>query len=325
MNNFEHVNALSKDEAVKLLGERDNLLIAGGTDLLTRMKLGLESPARLINLKTIPGLDKITFDRTGLNIGALATLGSIGCNKTVRELYPALLKAIEVTASPQLRNSGTIGGNLAQGPRCWYYRGQFHCWLKQGEVCFARDGENRYHAIFGGGPCYMVHPSDAAPALIALGAAVSIYGRHGERTIPLEELFHIPSERSRRLIILEPDEIITGVHVPVPLPGSLGTYVKAMERKAWAFALASVTAQLVIASDAVSDIRIVLGGVATRPWRLLQVEDALRNNKLGPELISRAADLAVEGARPLAHNGYKIAMFKGIITEALTKITEASR
>jgi xanthine dehydrogenase YagS FAD-binding subunit len=321
MKSFEHVNATSAASAVSLLtANGTSRLMAGGTDLLTQIKLGIIEPDRLVNLKTIPGLNSITSGKGGLRIGALATLDSIGSNKAVRNSYSALVQAIEVAASPQLRNSGTIGGNMAQGSRCWYYRGQFRCWLKGGDVCQAKDGENSHHAIFGGGPCYTVHPSDLAPALIALGAEVNIVGSKGERTIPLEDLFQLPHEGSRQLTILEPQEIITGVRVPVPPSGSKGIYLKAMERKVWAFALVSVAVQLVMDGDMVRDTRVALGGVAPRPWRLPQTEKALHNQHKTQAVISEAAELATNGAQPIGHNRYKIALVKAMVKQALSSI-----
>ena len=321
MKNFEHVDATSVAGAVNLLRSNANCVpIAGGTDLLTQVKLGLVKPDLLVNLKTIPNLEHISFDKTGLNIGALATLDTIANNKEVREHYPALIKAIEVTASPQIRNSGTIGGNLTQSSRCWYYRGQFNCWLKQGEVCYAQEGENSHHAIFGGGPCYMVHPSDLAPVLIALETEVITGGRGGERRTLLAELFQLPSQDSRQLTVLEPGEIIIRLHVPMPLPASRGTYLKAMERKVWAFGLASVALQVVVENSEFIDARVVLGAVAPKPWRLFEVESFLRNQKTSPAVIARAAELVSEGAEPLGHNRYKIALVKGIFLEAFSNI-----
>jgi len=321
MNNFEHADATSVEEAIGLLGLKGNSLpIAGGTDLLTQIKLGIIKPDRVVNLKTIPGLDLITSRDNGLYIGAIANLDTIANNQVVREQYPALIKAIEVIASPQLRNSGTIGGNLAQGPRCWYYRGEFHCWMKQGERCYARVGENSHHAIFGGGRCNQVHPSDLAPVLIALGAEIIIEGIRGQRTLPLADLFQLPQSGSRQLTILNSDEIITMIRLPVPIPGTKGTYLKAMDRKVWAFALASVAVQLVLEKGKIRDARIVLGGVAPMPWRLLKTEELLRNQKINISLITEAAEVAVEGAQPLSCNLYKIALVKGILTEALSSI-----
>ncbi|MGB7726044.1 MAG: xanthine dehydrogenase family protein subunit M [Dehalococcoidales bacterium] len=321
MNNFEHADATTIADAISLLASNGSSVpIAGGTDLLTQIKLGLIKPGRLVNLKTIPGLDLITVVNNGLNIGALANLDTIANNSVVRVQYPALIKAIEVTASPQLRNSGTVGGNLAQGPRCWYYRGQFQCWMKGGERCYARNGENSHHAIFGNGRCNQVHPSDLAPVLIALGAEINIEGIRGRRTIPLSDLFQIPHEGSRQLTILDPGEIITMIHLPTPVSGSRSTYFKAMERKVWSFALASVAVQLVIEDGVIRNPVIVLGGVAPKPWRLPKSEESLRNQTINREVITAAAETAVEGAQPLNANHYKIPLVKGILTEVLSDI-----
>jgi xanthine dehydrogenase YagS FAD-binding subunit len=321
VNNFEHVNARSITSAVNLLNQDGFALpISGGTDLLGQMKLGIIKPDRLVNLKAIAELNTITPTANGLDIGALATLDAIANHPVVREQYPVLFKAIEVTASPQLRNMGTIAGNLAQGSRCWYYRGRFKCWLKMGDECFAHDGEHSHHAIFGGGPCHTVSPSDPAPALVALGAEVSMVGLRGKRTMPVEDFFQLPKEASRQLTVLEQDEIITGIHIPEPDRGSKGTYLKAMERKVWSFALASVALQLNLEDNLVKNARIVLGGVAPKPWRLPQVEELLFNQPLSREIINNAAELAVAGAQPLSRNKYKIALVKGIVNEALSSI-----
>jgi xanthine dehydrogenase YagS FAD-binding subunit len=324
MKSFEHVNATTASGAVKSLGlDSGSKLIAGGTDLLTQMKAGIIEPRRLVNLKTIPGLDTINFDdANGLELGPLATLDSIGAAGVVRERYTALYLAIEAAASPQLRNFGTIGGNLVQGSRCWYYRGAFKCWLKGGVKCYARDGENSHHVIFDGGPCHAVQPSDPAIALVGLGAEVTIAGRRSKRTVPLGQLFQKPSGDSRQLTVLKPDEIIVSIRVPPPVSGSRSTYLKAMERKAWAFALASVAASVDFEGDTVKYARIVLGGVASTPWRTTAAELFLKGKKLDDNVIQEAAALAVQGAQPLRKNGYKIALVKGIVAQALSSLAQ---
>ncbi len=322
MKSFEHVNAVSPAGAVRLLGsDGRSRPIAGGTDLLTELKLGIIAPDRLVNLKTIPGLDEIRYDEaSGLRLGALVTLDAIAASEVVRARYPALFQAVSLAASPQLRNAGTIGGNLVQDSRCWYYRGPFRCWLKGGEVCYARDGENAYHAIFGGGPCYTVHPSDPAPALVALQAEARVVGPSGERVLPLEQLFQRPREDARRLTALEPAELIVEVRAPTPPPGSRGTYLKAMDRQVWAFALASVAAQLVLDGDTVTDARLVLGGVAPTPWRVPEAEAAIRGGRLDAAAIDRAAERAAAGAQPLSHNAYKVPLVKGLVKAALAAL-----
>ncbi len=218
MRNFEHINARSAAGAVKLLNTDTSFMpIAGGTDLLTQMKSGIAVPGRLVNLKTIPGLSDIRYDEDeGLELGPLATLDSIMANDAVKKHYPALQQAISLAASPQLRNFGTIGGNLVQASRCWYYRGQFNCWLKGGETCYARNGENSHHAIFGAGACNAVQPSDPAAALVALAADVTIAGPQSKQMMPLERFFQLPHLQSRQLTVLKPGEIILKITVPAP-------------------------------------------------------------------------------------------------------------
>jgi xanthine dehydrogenase YagS FAD-binding subunit len=322
MKAFEHINATSVREAVTLLGEGDlSVPIAGGTDLLARMKLGLSEPTRLVNLKTIRGLDEISFDETdGLRLGALATLSDIASDKAVKTRYPALSHAIDRVASPQLRNFATIGGSLMQESRCWYYRGDFHCWLKGGEKCFAHGGENRLHAIFSDGPCYTIHPSDTATILTALGAKVSIAGRRGTSHISIDKFFQQPSSAARQLTILAQNEVLTGVRVPVPAPDSRMVYFKTMERRVWSFALASAAIVLTMEGNIVKEGKVVLGGVATMPWPVPETASVLTGQRLTDEVIDRASQAAILGAKPLTKNGYKVELIKGILTQALTEL-----
>jgi xanthine dehydrogenase YagS FAD-binding subunit len=322
MKSFEHVDASTVADAVKALAANNgSKAIAGGTDLLTQMKAGIIEPCRLVNLKTIPGLGQVNFnDANGLELGALATLDAIAADETVRERYAALYQAILSAASPQLRNFGTIAGNLVQGSRCWYFRGAFPCWLKGGNKCFAREAENSHHAVFGQGGCNAVLPSDAAPALVALDAEITIVGKGIKRTMPLWQFFQKPVPDSRQFTILEPGEIITSVRVTVPASGSRSTYIKAMDRKIWAFALASVAACVTLDGGVVQDARVVLGGVASVPWRAAAVELSLKGQRLDGQAILKAAELAVEGIKPLHKNGYKVALIKGIVAQALDKL-----
>ncbi len=327
MKTFEHIDAASLEDAIRALGESPRAQpLAGGTDLLTRMKLGITAPSRLVNLKTVKHMDSISFDeQSGLMLGALATLSDIAAATVVRQHYAVLVRAIQVSASPQLRNAATIGGNLLQYSRCWYYRGEFNCWLKGGETCYARDGENGPHAIFGSGPCYTVHPSDPATALSALGAQVVIQGSQGIRREPVAGFFQAPRARSRQLTILARDEIVAGVHVPAPHEGSRGTYVKAMPRRVWSFALARVAAQLVFNGSSVSEARIVLGGVAPTPWPVPDAAAAIIGGRLTKAAILEAAERSVAGAQPLAKNVYKVGLVKGLVTKALTELQRPVR
>lgn len=309
-------------DIIELLSE-DGLscVIAGGTDLVPQMRCGIRQPERLISIKDIPGLNMIqTSNGEGLTMGMSATLDDILQNEIIRISYPVLWQAISVTASPQLRNRGTIGGNLNQASRCWYYRGDFHCWLKGGEICYARDGENQKHAIFGGGPCYTVNPSDLAPVLVALKANLEIFGPDGRRILPVENFFQIPHEGSRQLNILSPREIITGISISFPASNSRSIYVKAMERRVWSFALSSVAAQVMFEKGKVAGISVVLGGVAPRPWRLNEVESRLRGSILDDITINTVLEEAVAGAQPLSKNAYKGNLIKGLVKKALMSL-----
>lgn len=322
MKNFEHVDALSLSEAISLLEyPGQSLAIAGGTDLLTQMKSRIVSPERIVNLKTIPELNAIRpNDRDGLRIGALRTLSDLAHDQIIRSRYPALYQAIASAATRQIRNQGTIGGNLLQGPRCWYYRGRFNCWLKGGETCYARDGENSHHAIFSDGPCYMVHPSDMAPVLLALGASIETIGPNGRRTMPLEQMYQAPHEGDRRPVTLQPQEIICSIMVPALAGNTRGIYLKAMDRRAWAFALVSVALQISLEGDQVKDARMVLGGVAPRPYPVPQAAAALRGKRIDEGLINETVDLAVTGARPLQRNKYKVPLTREMVKKALREL-----
>jgi xanthine dehydrogenase YagS FAD-binding subunit len=327
MNAFEHVDASNLLSAITLLRKPYTKALAGGTDLLGEMKRGIKEPKQLVNLKTIPGLKRIRFDK-GLSIGALVTLAEIEHHPIILKKFPILVQAVHLSATPQLCNMGTLAGNLCQQPRCWYYRNPlFHCWLKGGEKCFAVRGENKYHAIFGSVVCHAVHGSDLAPALMALDASVKVVGPKGPRRISLEELYTKPSQYHRQLTVLRSGDLITEVRVPVPSKNSRGIYLKAMERKAWSFALVSVAAQLSIERGHVASGRLVLGGVASFPWRVRGAEETIQGQKLSEEVINTAAETAVEDALPMRDNGYKAQLVKGLIHQALNslgKIEETS-
>lgn len=319
MRPFEHVNAPDIQTAITLLSEASTEAIAGGTDLLGELKERIKNPKRLVNLKTIPKLSEIRYDpKAGLKIGALATLSEIERRPVIREKFSVLAQAASSVATLQLRNMGTVGGNLCQKPRCWYYRNAlFPCWLKGGEKCFAEDGENKYHAIFRANRCHAVHPSDLAPALIALGATVRVVAADLDGEISLEELYTKPTASRRQMTILGPDELIVEVRVPRPKDGSGGVYLKVMERQSWAFALVSVAAQLSCEGERIADARLVLGGVAAIPWRAKDSERILTGQRFSEELAERAAEAAVAGAQPLRDNEYKVSLAKALVKRAL--------
>ncbi|HVC31907.1 MAG TPA: xanthine dehydrogenase family protein subunit M [Chloroflexota bacterium] len=321
MRAFEHVDATSAEEAVELLGA-DPLAraIAGGTDLIPEMRLGIREPDRLINLKSIKGLDGVTAEDGCVRIGALARLAEVAQHPLVANDLSILVEAIDLAASPQIRNAATLGGSLCQESRCWYFRGPFHCWLKGGTCCDAEHGDNRYQAILGGGPCFTVQPSDPATALVALGAWATIVGPRGERSVPLEEFFTRPHDDHRALTCLGQDEVVSHVDIPPLAAGARNVFLKAMERAEFGFALASVACIVTVEHDRVKTARIVLGGVAPVPWRATAAERLLIGSRPDRPVIQRAGAAATEGARPLSTNGYKVALAQGLVRRAIETV-----
>lgn len=321
MRPFEHFTIQATDEAIRALAESgasDARLIAGGTDLLPLMKDGLAHPARLIDIKPARGLRYLTFaDDGSLRIGALTTLAEIERSAQLAERLPILAQAVRDAATPQLRAMATVGGNLLQRTRCWYFRGPFHCWQKGGDTCYQRDGENKYAAIFHQGPCVSAHPSDLAPALVALDATVTLAGASGARTLPVAEFLAPPTADERIEHRLQPGEVLMEIGIPAEAATGNGVYLKAMDRRAWAFALVSAAAQLTLADGAVTRARLVLGGVANVPWRVETAEQLLEGQTLTPQLAARAAVVAMQGATPLAHNQYKVALGRELARRAL--------
>ena len=321
MKAFEHISVGSVGEAVAFLGEQRDpdhtKIIAGGTDLLTLMNDGLLSPKRLINLKTARYLRSLRFTEDGAHIGALTTLADLERSSEIARRFPILLQSVREVATPQLRAMATVAGNLLQRPRCWYFRGSHDCWLKGGDQCFAVGGDNRYHAILGRSACVAVHPSDVAPVLIALDAQVSLEGPSGVRSLPVEDFFKQPGDTSRIEYTLQPGEVITEIFVPTPPEGASGAFLKMMERQAWAFALASAAAQLSLRDGVVRSARLVLGGVATVPWRVPQAEELLTNQLLTPALAKAAAEAAIQPATPLSHNSYKVTLVAELARRAI--------
>ncbi|MBI4464647.1 MAG: xanthine dehydrogenase family protein subunit M [Acidobacteria bacterium] len=323
MKAFRHKNARSIREAVSLLADNAGkaLPIAGGSDLLGEMKDRIETPELIVNLKSIPGLDKIQQKGNTVSIGALVTISEVAENSLLHANFPVVVEAASVIASHQIRNVGTVGGNLCQRPRCWYYRGPFRCLRKGGEICYAAMGENRYNAILGGGPSWIVHPSDLAPALISLDAKARIAGPSGERTLPLEQFFVLPTQNVRRENILKPGEILTEIQVLLQTPGTRSTYWKEMERDAWDFALVSVAAVVRAQDGKVDHARIVMGGVAPIPWRSRDAEIALIGKPLDSSSVALAADIAPKAAAPLRDNAYKVDLARAVIRGALLRLS----
>ncbi|HMJ26979.1 MAG TPA: xanthine dehydrogenase family protein subunit M, partial [Pyrinomonadaceae bacterium] len=331
MNAFEWINPGTIAEAVAALKTAPGFVdpddaarpLAGGQDLLTTMKDYITRPARVVNLKSIRGLDKITADgKGGLRIGALVTLTQLEEHPVVRRNFPGLSEAAHSVATPQIRNLGTVGGNLCQRPRCWYFRlEEAKCLKKGGSECFAARGENKYNAILGGGPSYIVHPSDLAPMLVALGGSVSVSGPEGKRIVPLEKFFTLPAEGNlRRENVLKNDELITEIHVPPSKFAAHSTYLKFKERDSLDFAMSAVAAAVALGPNkTVTEARLVLGGVAPVPWRSPKAEAALIGKTITSDVLATCARLALEGAAPLEHNAYKIPLTQTLVRRALAR------
>lgn len=333
MNAFEWANAASVEDAVKLLsmpnGEPDpdrmNRPMGGGQDLLTTMKAYITTPPRVVNLKTIGGMNGIaTTPGGGLALGALVTITQVADHAGLAESCPGLVEAAHAIATPQIRNLGTVGGNLGQRPRCWYFRLENALCLKRGGTeCFAVGGENKYLAIFGDGPCHMVHPSDLAPMLLALDASVSVAGPGGKREVPVGQFFVLPKTGAVRTeTILGDGDVITAVTVPPSPLLARSTYLKFKERESLDFALASVAAAVDLGPDrAVRQARVALGGVAPVPWRCEKAEAALVGKPLSEATIAAAAVAATDAAKPMSQNGFKVPLVQAIVRRALTKLS----
>jgi xanthine dehydrogenase YagS FAD-binding subunit len=291
---------------------------AGGTDLLGCLRDGVMTADRVVSLGAVDELRGIAATPDGgLRIGAMTTIAEIASHAVVKERYPALAQASAVVASPQLRNQGTLGGNLCQRPRCWYFRGEYHCARKGGDACYAIAGDNRFHAIFGGSGCYVVHPSDTAPALMALGASVRIQGAQGARVVPMDTFFVGPDKDVSRETVVNAGEVVTEVLLPAPAPGARSAYRKVRARGSWDFALAGAAVALAVKDGKVAAARVVLSGVAPIPWRVPAAEAALVGQKLDARTITRAAGEAIAKAEPMDHNGYKVALVRGVVESVL--------
>jgi xanthine dehydrogenase YagS FAD-binding subunit len=319
--NFSYVRPTSLADAVEQLGKPGARAHAGGTDLVGCLRDRVFDARLVVSLSRVPDLRGITAAPDGaLRIGALTTIAEVAAHPLVKGRYAALASAAGLVASPQIRNQGTIGGNLCQRPRCWYFRGDFDCARKGGQTCYAMAGENQQHAIFGASTCLAVHPSDTATALVALGAQAAIAGRGGSRRVPLESFFLLPEEDMTKENVLQPGEVLTEIVVPAPPAGFVSAYRKVRTRGAFDFALAALAVGLSFRQGRVESPRIVLGAAALKPWRASDAEKALAGAKLDAKTITAAANAAVKGAIPLEQNEYKIPMFRGLVQEVLERL-----
>jgi len=314
---FAWTNARSIDDAIGQLSDKA-IVKAGGIDLIDRLKEGLDAPSRLVNIRVISGLDYVKEESGWLRIGPMTTLAAIAEHPLIRQRYTALADAALKAATPQIRNMATVGGNLLQRPRCWYFRSdQFHCLRKGGDRCFAQDGENEYHAIFDNNVCAIVHPSAAACALTALGAKVEVKGKNGTREIALDDLFVRPETDITREHVLKANELLTEIRVPAPSNETRSAYTKVGQKESFDWPLAEVAVVLERRAGVVSRASIVLGAAAPAPWRATAEEKALAGKPLNEQIALEAAAAAMKGATPLSGNAYKIPIFEAVVRRTI--------
>jgi xanthine dehydrogenase YagS FAD-binding subunit len=290
----------------------------GGTDLLGLIKDGTVSPDQLVDLKHIPGMSKIKYSAgKGLTIGALVKVAEVADHPVIKKKYPALAQAAQAVASPQLRNMGTIAGNLCQRPRCWYFRGHFDCIRKGGDTCFAVEGENKFHCIIGGGPCFIVHPSDTAVALLALDASLSIFLNNKRRKLALKDFFVLPDKDAMHENVLQPGELITEILVPDVKSDTHSAFIKASEREVWDFATVSAAVVWQGSKSRVESGKVVLGGVAPVPWHEQEVSRGLSGIALNETSVEQLAAKALKNAEPMTQNSYKVQLARNLIKRLL--------
>ena len=317
MQAFEYANPTTLQEALGLLsakwGQAD--VLAGGTDQISLMKEYLHTPKRVVNIKSIPDLGRIAKTGDAVSIGATVTMNELTLNTIVKQSFPALADAAAGIPSPQIRHMGTVGGDLCQRPRCWYYRQGFGLLAMKDGKSLVPEGENKYHAIFGGGPAYFVSASSLGPALVALNAKVKLVSAKGSREVPVKSFFVTPKDDSMRETALRPDEILTEIIVPVAESHSATYEVRQKEALDWPLAAAAVA--LTMKGAAVASARVVLGHVAPTPWEASGAEKALVGKTITAATAEAAGKAAVEGAQPLSQNAYKVQLAKVAVKRAL--------
>jgi xanthine dehydrogenase YagS FAD-binding subunit len=327
MRKFAHIAPRTIEEAVSALqryGDRASI-IAGGTDILGKMKDEIlpKYPEALIDIKTIPGLEFLKEEPGVLRIGPLVRLEDLAKEPRIREKYAALAQAASRTASPHLREMGTLGGNLCQDIRCWYYRNpnnRFPCLRKGGGRCYAIEGDNRYHSIMGGsveGGCYAVHPSDTAPALIALNAEIIT----SKRAIKAEDLFQVDIAKTT---VLDSDEIITEIQIPRPTPGSKSVFLKFAIRKSIDFPIVNCAARITITAGKVKAARICLNAIAVKPYRAVKAEKTILKRKVDEQSAEAAGNAALSEAKPMERNGYMVQIARVLVKRTILACSESN-
>jgi xanthine dehydrogenase YagS FAD-binding subunit len=328
MPEFELFQPASTDDAVSLLAEygSDAWVLAGGLDTFDWLKDRIKRPKVLIDLSQIPELRGVReADGGGIEIGAMTTLTEVVRDPTVISKFKLLADAAEAAASPQIRNQGTIGGNVSQDARCWYYRSGFPCYRAGGNICYADTpvGMNREHAILGADRCVAVSPSDSAPAMVALEAQMVIRSSRGERVLDAENYFTNPGIDITRMTVLKPDELLTAIRIPGTWAGTDFYFQKVRDRPVWNFPLVNVASAKVVNGGVIERIRIVVNGVAPHPWHLKRVEDAVAGKPANEETADMAGNMAIQGAVPLRFNGYKLPLMRNLVKRSIRGTMEA--
>src|SRR6478736_1138211 len=325
---FELFQPATVDDALRLLEQHgaDAWVMAGGLDSFDWLKDRIKKPKVLVDLSGIEELRGVRTTNDGIEIGAMTTLTEVVRHPVVKEKYGLLTQAAELVASPQIRNQGTLGGNVSQDARCWYYRAGWPCYRAGGNICYADTptGRNREHAILHAERCVAVNPSDSAPALIALDAKFVIRTRKGERVVDAEDYFIGPDIDITRLTILEPGDLLTAIRIPSAWAGAQFYFEKVRDRNVWDFPLLNVASAMAVSGNRIARIRMAVNGAAARPLRLKAVEDSVRGKPRSAATGEMAGKLAVQGAIPLQFNAYKIPLMRNLVKRSISGVQEAA-
>jgi len=318
---FELFQPATVNDALALLSKfgKDAWVLAGGMDSLDWFKDRVKKPKVVVDLGQIKELRGIREEKDGVEVGAMTPLTQIATDSLIKSRYGLLAEAASKVATPQIRHQGTIGGNLAQDSRCWYYRAGMPCYRAGGNTCYADTptAMNREHCLFEADRCVSVTPSDTAPALIALDAKLVVRNSRGERIVNAEDFFVAPKVDIKRMTMLQPGDLLTAIRIPGTWGGSRFYFEKASDRRAWDFPLVNVASAMVVEGGTIKQARIVVGGVANRPWRLNPVEDSLRGERVSEETAELAGQTAIWGAKPLNHNHFKILLMKNLVKRSV--------
>jgi xanthine dehydrogenase YagS FAD-binding subunit len=324
---FDLLQPTSAADAQKLLQQHgeDAWIMAGGLDSFDWLKDRIKKPKVLVDLSGIGEMSGVRETNNGVEIGAMTTLTEIAHHPLIRSQYGVLAEAVEVVASPQIRNQGTLGGNVSQDTRCWYYRDGWPCYRAGGNICYADTpvGRNREHAIFGADRCVAVHPSDSVPALIVLDAKFVIQTPKGEKVVDAEDYFVGPEIDITKLNIIQPGELLTSIRIPNSWAGAKFYFEKVRDRNVWDFPLMNVASAMKVSGGNIESMRIAVNAVSPKPMRLKAVEDAVRGKPANAETGEMAGKLAVQGAVPLQFNAYKIPLMRNLVKRAIGGVQEA--